>query len=339
MRKSAVILSSLVFFLAGAVAAAAQPPLKLVAKWNMPASVTGHFDHLTVDVAGNRVFAACESAGEVLVFNLHTGELIHTITGIGIPHAIHVSDRLNRIFITDGGVGGVQVYNGKTYQHVKFIPLRLDTDSIAYDPQSGYLYVVSGGDHLAEQYSYISVINTKTETDIADIKLPGNTLEAIALAPSSPILYNNDPALNQINVVNRNTHKLEATWPITMCQHPSAIALDESIHRLFTACHTGEVASFDTETGQEVEAVPIAHGVDDMIFDSATNRLYVSCGADGGWIYVYKVEGPDNLVLLDRVRGAAFSKNIALAPSLNRLYTTVPPNAGEPGQIYVYQVQ
>ncbi|HVC00358.1 MAG TPA: YncE family protein [Candidatus Dormibacteraeota bacterium] len=339
MRKFAVILPSLLFFFAGVATTAAQPPLKLVAKYKMPAAVSGHFDHLAVDVAGNRLFAACETAGEVLVFNLRTGELEHTITGIGIPHAIHVSDRLNRIFVTDGGVGGVQVFNGKTYDLVKFIPLRLDTDSIAYDPKTGYLYVVSGGDHLAEQFSYISVIDTKTETKVADIRLDGNTLEAMALAKSSPMLYNNDPALNQINVINRDTHKLVATWPVTMCDHNVAIALDEAAHRLFTACHSGEVVAFDTQTGQQVAAVPIAHGVDDMIFDPATNRLYVTCGADGGWIYVYHIVGPDSYVLLGRVAGAPFSKNEVLAPSLNRLYTTVPPNAGVPGEIYVYQVQ
>ncbi len=339
MRKSAVILSSLLFFLAGTAAMAAQPPLKLIAKWKMPASVSGHFDHLAVDAAGNRLFADAETAGQVLVFNLHTGRYIRSITGIGIPHAVHVSDRLNRIFVTDGGIGGVQVYNAKTYAHVKFIPLRLDTDSITYDPKTGDLYVVSGGDHLAEQFSYISVIDTKTATDVADIKLDGNTLEAMALDPSSPILYNNDPALNVINVINRDTHKLVTTWPVTMCEHNTAIALDAAAHRLFTACRSGEVVSFDTQTGEEVEALPIAHGVDDMIFDPATSRLYVSCGSDGGWIYVFKVEGPDHLVLLDRVAGAPFSKNIALSTSLHRLFTTVPPNAGVPGEIYVYQVQ
>ncbi len=339
MRKSAVILSSLLFLLAGVAAAAAQPPLKLVAKWKMPASVTGKFDHLAVDLAGNRLFATTESAGQVLVFNLHTGQYIRSITGIGIPHAVHVSDSSNRIYVTDGGVGGVQVFNAKTYAHEKFIPLRLDTDSIAYDAKTGDLYVVSGGDHLAEEFSYIGVIDTKTATKLDDIRLPGNTLEAMAVSSSSPLLYNNDPALNQINVINRDTRKLVDTWPVTMCEKNVAIALDEAAHRLFTACRSGEIVSFDTQTGQEVEAVPIAHGVDDMIFDPATSRLYAACGADGGWIYVYKVEGPDHLVLLDRVAGAPYSKNEVLAPSLHRLFTTVPPNAGTPGEIYVYQVQ
>ncbi|MGH9621476.1 MAG: hypothetical protein ACRD45_17445, partial [Bryobacteraceae bacterium] len=71
-----------------ALAAPAAAPLKLVAKYKMPPSVKGRFDHLGADVQGNRLFLAAESAHEVLVFNLRSGKFIRAITGIGIPHAI-----------------------------------------------------------------------------------------------------------------------------------------------------------------------------------------------------------------------------------------------------------
>src|SRR5487761_941814 len=105
--------------LVGATKAA--DPLKLVAKDKRPADVNGRFDHLGVDLRGNRLFLAAETAHEVLVFNLRTGQFLRAITGIGIPHAIFCREDLNRIYITDGGAGELKIYDGKSYRLLKSV--------------------------------------------------------------------------------------------------------------------------------------------------------------------------------------------------------------------------
>ena len=338
MRKPLAVLSPLLFFLAVIAAADAAPPLKLVAKYQMPASVKGSkFDHLAVDVPGNRLFATAESDHEVLVFNLHTGNFERTITGIGIPHAVYVSDSRNRIFVTDGGAGGVKVFDGKTYAPVKFIPLKVDSDSIGFDPESHLLYVVNGGGDAHQTFSMLSVVNTEKESKIADIKLNGDTLEQMAIARNSPLLYESAKSLNRVDVINRRTRAVVKKWPITMGQVNVSIALDEADHRLFNACRSGVIVAFDTQTGKELKAVPIDKNVDDLIYDPGRKRLYASTMA--GYIDVYQVDGPDKYVSLGRIHAAPGSKNEVLAPFLGRLYTAVPPQGGNPGEIYVYEVQ
>ena len=88
MKKLTELFVTALCVLALAGMASAAEPLKLVAKYKMPADVKGRFDHLGVDLRGNRLFLAAESAHEVLVFNLRTGQFLRAITGIGIPHAI-----------------------------------------------------------------------------------------------------------------------------------------------------------------------------------------------------------------------------------------------------------
>src|SRR6267142_6064350 len=61
-------------------------PLKLVGKYEFPSSVTGRFDHLLVDLKTQRMFTTPQSAKAVMVFDLKTREMIHTISGIEIPH-------------------------------------------------------------------------------------------------------------------------------------------------------------------------------------------------------------------------------------------------------------
>lgn len=338
MRKASSIVLPVLFLLAMTAAAAAAPPLKLVAKFKMPAAIKGpKFDHLAVDIRSNRLFATAESDHAVVVFNLHTGEYLHTITGIEIPHAVHVSDHPSRIFVTDGGAGGVKVYDGKTYALVKFIPLIVDADSVGYDPQSHDLYVINGGGDAHQTYSMISVVNTDSASKVADIKLDGDTLEQMAMAHDSPLLYDSARSLNRIDVVDRRSRSLVADWPITMGKVNVSTAFDESDHRVFTACRSGVIVAFDSQSGKELKAVPIDKNVDDLIYDPARKRLYASTAA--GYIDVYEVAGPDNYVSLGRISAAPGSKNEVLAPPLNRLYSTVPPQGGNPGEIYVFQVQ
>ncbi len=87
MKKSGAIGLTAAFLTVLTAAAQAAPPLKLVVKYNIPASVKGRFDHLGVDPGYNRSFWAAESAHEVLVFNLRTGRYLRAIGPIGIPHA------------------------------------------------------------------------------------------------------------------------------------------------------------------------------------------------------------------------------------------------------------
>ncbi|HZT73020.1 MAG TPA: PQQ-binding-like beta-propeller repeat protein [Terriglobales bacterium] len=314
------------------------PPLRLAAKFRMPASVTGRFDHLAADPASNRLFLAAESAHEVLVFNLRTGRYERAIPGIGIPHAVLVRPRLGRIFVTDGGAGAVRIYNARTYALLATVPLKKDADSIAFDRATGVLYVDNGGGDAGESFSIFSAIDTATGRMAWQIKIDGDTLEAMALARQSPLIYINNRAKNQITIVDRTTHRIVANWPVTLSRENVAMALDEAHHRLFIGCRGGAIVVFDTQTGKQLRALPIPTGIDDLIFDAARQRLYASCGSGSGAIAVYQEESPDQYRSLTTVASAPGGKNEVLVPQLDRLYVTIPPHGGAAGAVYVYEV-
>src|SRR5690348_2929468 len=113
-KRYSVLAAFLVLF---AIPARGQdvPPLKLAQTLTLPADIKGNFDHFGVDLKGDRLFATPEGYKAVLVFELNTGKAIHTITGIGKPHAVLYREDLNRIYITDGDDGDVKIFDGKTY--------------------------------------------------------------------------------------------------------------------------------------------------------------------------------------------------------------------------------
>ena len=319
------------------VAAQTAAPLKLATKYDMPASVKGRFDHLGIDTGGNRLFVVGEEAQQVLVFDLGTGKFIRSIK-VDHPHAVLYREDLNRIYITDEGKGVLNIYDGKTYDLVKSVALKVDTDSIGYDPATHYLYIDNGGDNAHETFTMLSVVDTTEATKLADIKVDGDTLEAMALEKSGDRLFLNNPAKNEVEVIDRKTNKIAAVWPVKLGKGNATMALDEPVHRLFVGCRSGAIVVFDTQTGKELQALPVGKGVDDLMFDPASKRLYATSGGTGA-VDVYKETDPDHYQSLGNIPSGPGAKTGLLVPQLARLFVAVPPKGTTPGEVYVYEVQ
>ena len=73
---------------------------------------------------------------------------------------------LNKIYITDEGKGVVNIYVGQTYDLQKAVALKVDADSIGYDPATHYLYVDNGGDNAHEKFTMLSVVDTTAASKI-----------------------------------------------------------------------------------------------------------------------------------------------------------------------------
>src|SRR5437588_3378140 len=241
MKKLFLIFVTL--FLVFEVAAEGQEsaPLRLVRTITLSPDVKGHLDHFEVDLKGGRLFATPESYKAVLVFDFKTGELIRTIGGIGKPHAVLYREDLNRIYVTDGDAGDLKIFDGKSYRLLSTVKLLEDADSIGYDAKTKYLYIDNGGGDVHQTYSMLSVVDTTAAKKVADIKIDGETLEAMALESSTSRLYVNNKARNKVDVVDRNTRAIVASWPVTKCKTNVAMALDEANHRLFIACRTASM--------------------------------------------------------------------------------------------------
>jgi len=232
----------------------------------------------------------------------------------------------------------LNIYDGKTYDLLKAVALKVDTDSIGYDPATHYLYIDNGGDNAHETFTMLSVVDTTAGTKLADIKIDGDTLEAMALEKAGDRLFLNNPAKNEVELIDRKTNKLVTSWPVKLGKGNATMALDESAHRLFVGCRSGAIVVFDTQTGKELQALPVGRGVDDLMFDPASKRIYATSGG-AGQVNVYKETDPDHYQSLGNVPSGPSAKTGLLVPQLARLFVPVPPRGTTPGQVYVYQVQ
>ena len=335
MKKCFLVLMTVFIALGIRAQAAETAPLKLIQTITLPAAIKGHFDHFEVDLKGNRLFATPEGYKSVLVFDLKTGKLIHTIGGIEKSHAVLYREDLDRIYVTDGEAGDVKIFDGKTYKLLSSVKLLEDADSMGYDPVTKYLYVDNGGGDVHQTYSMVSVVDTTAGKKVADIKVDGETLEAMALEKSSPKIYVNNKAKNQVDVIDREKDEVTTSWPVTKCKPNVAIGLDEADHRLFVACRDGQISVLDTESGKEITTLPITKGVDDMKYDAASKRIYA---AGDGSVDVYEQTDPDNYKLLGKVPTGPLGKTARLVPELNRYFVAVPQHETTSAKILVFEV-
>jgi DNA-binding beta-propeller fold protein YncE len=311
-----------------------EAPLRLIQTITLPATIKGNFDHFGIDVERNRLFATPEDSQSVLVIDLAQGKLLHRIDGIVRPHAILYRKDTNRLYVTDGGDGSLKVYDAESYKLVDRIALLKDADSIGYDPSKKLLYIDNGGGDVHQTYSMFSTVDTNSNKKISDMKIDGDTLEAMSLDNYRPRVYLNDKGKNEVVVVDRWKNTIVAKWPITLGKANVTMALDEQRQRLFVGCRDGKLIVLDSNTGKELQALAITPGVDDTIYDPKSKRLYA---IGGGSVDVYDQTNMDKYEPRGSVSTGSKARTGRFVPQLNRLFVAAPQDGSQSARVVVFE--
>ena len=313
-------------------------PLKLVDTIPLPGLKDGDFDHFTPDVDGHRIFLTAEANGKVQVFDTNTNKLIHTIEDLKAPHAILFRADLKKLFVVDGDDSAVKIYDSDAYRMTGQIKVAIDADSIAYDPATKYVYVVTGGREAHTPYSLISVIDTDASKKLRDIKINSDHVEAIVLEKSGPRMFCNITGLNAVGVLDRNKSALQATWPLPAgVKQNVTMALDEPDHRLFVVARApGKLVVFNSDNGKVIASLPAVGLVDDMTYDAKRKRIYL---AGDQFVDVFEQKDADHYALLAKIPGSFRAKTGTLVPEWNRYYLAVPHHENQEAEVRVYEVR
>lgn len=310
-------------------------PLVLTATIPLP-GVHGRIDHFAFDSAEpGRLFLAALGNDSLQVINLTGGARVHTITGLGHPQGVVFASGLNKIFVASRDHQKLYIYDGVTYGLIATISYEGDVDNLRYDAAAKRVYVDYGDGEKAA----IGMVDAATNQRLSDEYKTGSHAESFQLAEKGPEMYVNLPQLNQIAVVNRDTHAI-SRWPVTWKEN-FPMALDEADRRVFVGFRIPpRLAVFDMGSGKMVAALPCVADTDDLYYDSELKRIYVPGGQ--GFISVFQMKDPDHYELIANVpsglggRTAGYPRQPGKKGGPPRLFVAIPDRTGHGAEILSY---
>jgi DNA-binding beta-propeller fold protein YncE len=308
-------------------AAPGPTPLTLVGTIDLP-GVEGRIDHLAVDTGALRLYVAALGNNTVEVLDLKSGRHVKSLPGFREPQGIAFVPDAKLVVVANGQGEGVQFIDAGDYHPSRAVRLGDDSDNVRYDPAARRLFVGFGNGALAS-------ISAADGSVLGEAKLGGHP-ESFQLERSGSRAFVNVPAADQIAVVDRGTMTVVATWPVAGAKANFPMALDEANHRVFIGCRRpAKVLLFDTATGKPSTSFEVVGDTDDLFYDAARKRLYVSGGE--GYLDVFQEQDATRFARIAHVATAAGARTSLFVPDQARLYLAVPHRGSQKAEIRIFE--
>ena len=290
-------------------------PANAQSEWKVARTIhvagDGGWDYLTVDSASHRLFVPRST--HTMVLDEDTGKVLGDIPGQKTAHGVAVVASVGRGFITDGGgSGAIVIFDLKTYAVLGTLTTVPDTDGIIYDAAENKVLAVSGdGGVLMTFRPDIDPINGKIDPPIE----LGGAPEFLASDGSGKVYINLEDK-DVVAVVDLNTSKVVARWPVAPGGHPVGMSMDPKAHRLFIGCRNPQkLVVMNSETGKIVADLPIGAGVDATKVD--TGQAFASC-RDGSLIVAEEKSG--KYVIAQTVKTPPGARTMGVDTAAHKIY-------------------
>ena len=305
-----------------------QDVLRFVGSVALP-RVEGRIDHLAYDAAGQRLFVAALGNNTVEVLDLKNNRHLRSLAGFKEPQGIAAAPEMRVVAVANGEGEGVQLVDAGDYRLATSVPLGDDADNVRYDAAARVFYIGYASGALA-------AVRAADGTVMRTVKLAAHP-ESFQLEQSGRRIFVNVPDADQIAVVDRDSMKVIATWPVTAAKANFPMALDEANHRVFVGCRRpAKVLIYDTATGKPTGSFDIVGDTDDLFYDAARKRLYVTGG--DGYIDAIQQQRNGSFTRVAHLQTAPGARTSFYVDVLSRLYLAVPHRGAQRAEIRIYDV-
>jgi hypothetical protein len=219
------------------------------------------------------------------------------------------------------------LYDGTSLQQAATIELKDDADNVRYDKASRRFWVGYGEGGLA-------AIDPQSGKQVADIKLDAHP-ESFQLETRGKRIFVNVPRALYLAVIDRETGTVTEKFRMKQAFANFPMALDEADHRLFIGCRIpAKLLVLDTETGNTIATVDIVGDTDDLFYDAADKRIYVSGGE--GRVTVISQTTADKYYVAGQVSTAPGARTSFFVPETKMLYVAVPHRGAQKAELRVF---
>jgi len=270
----------------------------------------GGWDYLTYDPVGKRLFIS--RGTRVMVVDPAKGTVLSEIPDTAGVHGIALAQDLGKGFTSNGRDNTVTVFDLKTLKETAKVKLEggENPDAILYDPASKRVFTFNGRSKNA------TVIDADKGTVVATIPLDGKP--EFAAADGKGMVYVNIEDKSELTAIDAKKATVTGSWPLTGCEEPSGLAMDQKNRRLFAGCHNKVMAVVNADTGKVLATPTIGAGVDANGFDPGTQLAFSSNG--DGTLTVVHEDAPDKYTVAQNAETLRGARTMALDTNTHDVY-------------------
>jgi DNA-binding beta-propeller fold protein YncE len=289
--------------------------------------VKGRIDHLDVNLRDGLVYVAALGNNTLEVVDLAGGRVVHSINGLDEPQGVGYIPQTREIVVANGGRGDCYFYDARTFEKVATIHLASDADDVRVDSAAGKIYIGYGTGGIA-------VIDAVSHKQVGDIKLPGHP-ESFQLDKGLVSLFVNVPDAHMVGVVDLGRSMPTGKWETAEASANFPMALDTVRHRVFVGYrHPARLVVYDGRSGKVLTSVAMTGDADDLYYDHASGKVFVSGGAGAVSIFQAGKNGIYEQTANIPTRSGA--RTSLLVPERHTLVVAARESSGKPAVLLVY---
>jgi len=287
---------------------AAALPLQPVAR--VPLSGPSvRFDYTSIDPRANRLYVAHMDAGELLVVDLHSRRIVHTIQAPGV-HGVIAVPQIHRAFASATDAREVLTIDTLTAKVVARAPAGEYPDGIAYDPVERHAFI-------SDESGGVETVITAAGHRIATIALGGEAGNVQYDAGSGHVLVDVQ-SRNDLAVIDPRGNRIVRRVSLPGCSHDHGLNIDAKRRLAFVACDgNARLLTVDLRTMKVVGNARVGSSPDVLALDDVLHRLYVA--AESGEVAVF-AERSHGLVKLGQAMLAPNAHTVAVDPRTHLVY-------------------
>src|SRR5436309_30540 len=279
---------AIVLITAFAFTSKAASPVHYEVKQKFTLGGDGGWDYLTYDPAGKRLFIS--RGTRVMVVDPGKGSVTAENPNSPGIHGIALAQDLNKGFTSNGRENSVTVFDLKTLKETDRVKIDGENpDAILYDASSKRVFTFNGRSKNA------TVIDATNNKVVGTVPLDGKP--EFGVADGKGMVFVNIEDKGELTSIDARKAAVVNTWPITGCEEPSGLAIDQKSRRLFPVCGNKVMAIVNADNGKVITTMPIGQGVDAAGFDPETKLAFAANGE--GNLTVIHEDSPDKYYELE----------------------------------------
>lgn len=244
---------------------AGQPPLVAQAPIVVPGGA-GHYDFMNFDGTDRLVLAAHPGKSSFTVVNLDSRE-VKEVDATCAVNGIDADPAGHKVYAAGPGKTLVQ-FDTSTWMKTGSLPLDGPGDSVVFDGKRGTIYVDNddGTNLWFVDPSTLKVVQTVTIKEAPEV---------MVLDSGRGKIFQNIKSANAIQVIDIDSHKVVAEYPLGDLKSPHGLAEDASLGRLFSVGKNGKLVILDADSGKILTTLDVVQSSDQIAYDPGLKRLYI----------------------------------------------------------------